>query len=125
MREPLGGLNAYRSRYRVQHPLRYQSTVGALHDEVAQYDALRRRPSAPLGERSLRILIVGELAHNPERILALEARGHELYGLWTDTPTWFNTVGPVPFGHVVDLPRENWHASIWRLRPEVIYSLMK
>jgi len=124
MREPEGGLNPYRSRYRVPGPLRFQSTVGGLHDEIVQYDALRRRPSAPAAPDGLRILIVGELAHNPERILALEARGHELYGLWTDTPVWFNTVGPVPFGHIVDLPRENWQAAVRRLRPDVIYALL-
>lgn len=124
MREPHGGVNAYRSRYRVQHPLRFQSTVGALHDEIAQYDELRRRPSSPRSADGLRILIVGELAHNPERILALEERGHELHGLWTDTPVWFNTVGPVPFGHIADVPRENWREAVRRLRPDVIYALM-
>ena len=124
MREPEGGLNPYRSRYRVPEPLRFQSTVGALHDEIAQYETLRRRPSAAARADGLRILIVGELAHNPERILALEERGHELYGLWTDTPVWFNTVGPVPFGHIVDLPRENWQEAVRRLRPDVIYALM-
>ena len=124
IREPLGGVNPYRSRYRVRHPLRFQSTVGALHDEVAQYDALRRRPSTPPAADGLRILLVGELAHNPERILALEERGHELYGLWTDTPVWFNTVGPAPFGHIVDLPRENWQDAVRRLRPDVIYAMM-
>ena len=124
MREPYGGLNTYRSRYAVRHPLRFQSTVGGLHDEVAHYDALRRRPSTPRSPDGLRILIVGELAHNPERILALEERGHELYGLWTDTPLWFNTVGPVPFGHIVDLPRHNWREAVRRVRPDVIYALM-
>ena len=124
MREPTGGLNPYRSRYGVTHPLRFKSTVGALHDEVAQYDDLRRRPSSPPATEGLRILLVGELAHNPERILALEERGHELYGLWTDTPVWFNTVGPSPFGHIVDVPRENWREEVRRLRPDVIYALM-
>ena len=124
MREPTGGLNPYRSRYGVSHPLRFQSTVGALHDEVTQYEALRRQPSTPPAEQGLRILLVGELAHNPERILALEERGHELYGLWTDTPVWFNTVGPVPFGHIVDVPRENWRDAVRRLRPDVIYAMM-
>jgi hypothetical protein len=124
MREPIGGLNPYRSRYAVRAPLCFQSTVGALHDEIAQYEALRRQPSTPPSKDGLRILLVGELAHNPERILALEERGHDLYGLWTDTPVWFNTVGPVPFGHIVDLPRENWREEVRRLRPDVIYAMM-
>jgi hypothetical protein len=124
LREPSGGLNAYRSRYRVEQPLRLQSTVGHLHDEVAQYRRLRERPPTPPAPDGLRILLVGELAHNPERILALEERGHALFGLWTDTPTWFNTVGPLPFGHVVDIPRDGWRAAVRRLRPDVIYALL-
>ena len=53
----------------------------------------------------LKILLVGELAYNAERVLALEERGHKLYGLWTPEPYWWNTVGPLPFGHVEDIPR--------------------
>jgi hypothetical protein len=124
LREPGGGLNAYRSRYRVQRPLRLQSTVGHLHDEVEQYRHLRERAPTPRAPDGLRILLVGELAHNPDRVLALEERGHELYGLWTDEPTWFNTVGPVPFGHVTDVPREGWPAAVRRVRPDVIYALL-
>jgi len=57
-------------------------------------------------------------------VLALEEQGHTLYGLWTDTPYWFNTVGPLPFGHVEDLPRHDWRAAIRRLRPDIIYGLL-
>ena len=124
LREPSGGLNAYRARYRVQEPLRLQSTVGHLHDEVAQYRRLRERPATPRAADGLRILLVGELAHNPDRVLALEERGHELLGLWMEAPTWFNTVGPLPFGHVEDVPREGWRDAVRRLRPDVIYALL-
>jgi hypothetical protein len=31
-------------------------------------------------------------------------------------------VGPLPFGHVEDLPRDDWRAAIRRLRPDVIYA---
>jgi hypothetical protein len=124
MREPTGGLNTYRSRFRVAEPLRFRSTRGALHDEVAEHRADRERPSTPPAADGLRVLLVGELAHNPERLLALEARGHELHGLWTDIPVWFNAVGPQPFGHVRDVPREGWREAVAALRPDVIYALL-
>ncbi len=38
-------------------------------------------------------------------MLALEERGHELHGLWTPDPGWYTTVGPLPFGHVAEVPR--------------------
>ena len=124
LREPWGGLNAYRARYGVQEPLRLQSTVGHLHDEVAHYRRFRERPPTPRAADGLRVLVVGELAHNPERILVLEERGHELHGLWTDAPVWFNTVGPLPFGHVADVPRDGWRDAVRRLQPDVIYALL-
>ncbi len=124
LREPWGGLNVYRSRYRVEEPLRLQSTAGHLHDEADHYRRLRERPSTPRAPDGLRILLVGELAHNPDRILLLEERGHELHGLWTDSPVWFNTVGPLPFGHVADLPRAGWREAVRRLQPDVVYALL-
>ncbi len=124
LREPRGGLNPYRARYRVAEPLRLQSTVGSLHDEVEQYRRYRERAAVPRAPDGLRILLVGELAHNPERVLALSERGHELFGLWTPDPMWFNTVGPLPFGHVRDLPREGWRQAVRDLRPDVAYALL-
>ncbi len=124
LREPWGGLNAYRARYQVQEPLRLHSSVGHLHDEVAHYRRFRERPSTSRATDGLRVLLVGELAHNPERILVLEERGHELHGLWTDSPVWFNTVGPLPFGHVAEVSRQGWRESVTRLRPDVIYALL-
>ncbi|CAN5236227.1 hypothetical protein BH24ACT1_BH24ACT1_12210 [soil metagenome] len=124
LREPWGGLNTYRDRYRVQEPLRLHSTAGHLHDEVEHYRRFRERPSTARAPDGLRVLIVGELAHNPERILLLEERGHELHGLWTDSPLWLNTVGPLPFGHVTDIPHNGWRDAVSRLRPDVIYALL-
>ena len=123
LREPEGGLNRYRAYYGVAEPLRLHTTQGNPIDEVALYARFRERhyPPAPDG---LRILLVGELAYNPERVLALAERGHRLYGLWIDEPYWYNTVGPLPFGHVVDLPRKGWQDAIRRLRPDVIYALL-
>lgn len=124
LREPQGGLNTYRSRYGVREPLRVHTTVGHLHDEVEHYRRFRDRPEMPTAPDGLRILLVGELAHNPERILALAERGHELHGLWTDTPAWFNTVGPLPFGHVSEVPRDGWRDAVRALAPDVVYGLL-
>ncbi|GIZ51372.1 glycosyltransferase family 2 protein [Noviherbaspirillum aridicola] len=124
MREPAGGINTFRARYRVAQPLRFHSTAGHLIDEAAQYRAMRERPDTPRAADGLKILLVGELAYNADRVLALEEQGHKLYGLWMREPYWYNTVGPLPFGHVEDLPRENWREAVQRLQPDVIYALL-
>jgi glycosyltransferase involved in cell wall biosynthesis len=124
LREPEGGLNTYRSRYAVAEPLRMHTTVGNRIDEVEHYRRFRERPDTPRAEDGLRILLVGELAYNPERVLALEERGHELFGLWMPDPYWYNTVGPLPFGHVRDLPREGWRDAVRELGIHVAYALL-
>ena len=125
VRETLGGgLNVYRSRYQPPGPLRFHSSVGNQIDEVALYREFRDRRPTPRAADGLRILLVGELAYNPERVLALEERGHSLYGLWTQEPYWFQAVGPQPFGHVRDLPRRGWREAVSELRPDVIYALL-
>lgn len=124
IRAPDGGINPYRQRYRVQTPLRFRSTTGLSIDEQARFGGYAARAPSPPAAAPLRILLVGELAYNPERVLALEERGHRLFGLWTDTPAWFNWVGPLPFGHVEDLPRDDWQAAVARVRPDVIYALL-
>jgi hypothetical protein len=117
-----GGVNPFRARFQVAHPLRFHSSQGNLIDEGALYRRFRERPATPPAPDGLKILLVGELAYNAERVLALEERGHQLYGLWTDAPAWFNTVGPLPFGHVAELPRADWPAAVRRLWPDVIYA---
>jgi len=125
IRESLGGgVNRYRGYYQVRQPLRFQSSEGDPLDEAALYRQFRARPAPVPGPDRLKILIVGELAFNPERILALEERGHQLYGLWTPDGIGFNTVGPLPFGHVEDLPRSGWREAVRRIRPDVIYALL-
>ncbi len=119
-----GGVNPYRSRYHVKHPLRFQSSVGSYTDEITQYARFREQPQTPPAPDGLKILLVGELAFNPDRVLALEERGHQLYGLWIDNPWWLNTVGPLPFGHVQDLPRSDWRNAIRKLQPDIIYALL-
>jgi len=124
IQEPLGGINPYRARYHVREPLRFHTTVGNRIDEVALYQHYRNRPDTPMASDGLKILLVGELAYNADRILALEEQGHRLYGLWTPDPHWYNGVGPLPFGHVEDIPREGWQEAVRRIQPDVIYALL-
>ena len=69
MREPTGGINPFRVHYRVQTPLRFKSTVGNLIDEPGQYAAARTLAAHKAGETGLRIVLVGELAYNADRVL--------------------------------------------------------
>jgi hypothetical protein len=39
-------------------------------------------------------------------------------------PYWYNTVGPLPFGHVTDLPYTNWPEAVRKLQPDLIYALL-
>jgi hypothetical protein len=116
-----GGLNVFRSRYRIAEPLRFSSTDSDPVDEVARYARFRVRayPSTPDG---LRILLVGELAFNPERVLALAERGHRLNGLWTTDGLGDSTVGPLPFGHVADLDRDRWPEAVGEFAPDVVWA---
>lgn len=124
MQEPLGGINPFRQHYRVSEPLRFRTSVGNATDEAGQYRAARERPPTPRADEGLTILLVGELAYNADRVLALEEAGHSLHGLWMRQPYWYNTVGPLPFGHVADLPADDWRAAVARLQPDIIYGLL-
>ena len=124
MQEPEGGINPFRSHYRVGEPMRFHTSVGHAIDEANHYRRMRERPDTPRAEDGLKILLVGELAYNADRVLALEEQGHKLYGLWMQNPHWYNTVGPVPFGHVEDLPRDNWREAIKQIQPDIIYALL-
>jgi hypothetical protein len=88
-------------------------------DERARYAPFADAPPPPDPPR-LRVLLAGELAYNPERVLCLEARGCRLSGLWIDHPLGFMTVGPLPFGHVDDVAFDDWKAA----RPDVVYALL-
>jgi hypothetical protein len=118
-----GGLNVFRRRYGVRQPLRFSSSDSGEVDEVELYRRFRERELRPSPD-GMTVLLVGELAFNPERVLALAERGHRLHGLWTDDPLGGSTVGPVPFGHVADLPRRGWREAVRALRPDVVYALL-
>lgn len=122
MQEPVGGINPFRQHYRVREPLRFHTTMGNAIDEVAQYRAMRERAPTAAAADGLNILLAGELAYNADRVLALEEQGHTLHGLWMRAPYWYNTVGPLPFGHVRELPVDDWRTAVSELRPDVIHA---
>ena len=121
-----GGIFRYKQFYGVKDLIRYQSTVGNMVDEVSHYEQFRLSSSKNISksENGLKILLVGELAFNPERILALEERRHKLYGLWIRNPANYNTIGPLPFGNVEDIALEDWDRVIEQIKPDVIYALL-
>ena len=47
MQEPEGGINPFRSHYRVGEPMRFHTSVGHAIDEVEQYRNMRERPDTP------------------------------------------------------------------------------
>jgi glycosyltransferase involved in cell wall biosynthesis len=122
MQEPEGGVNPFRQYYQVREPLRFHTTTGNFIDEEAQFAPMRERADTAPAANGLKILLVGELAYNADRVLALEEQGHTLYGLWMDQPYWYNSVGPLPFGHVQDLPREGWRDAVAQIQPDLIYA---
>ena len=118
-----GGINQYRRYYNVELPIKMRVSKEKFINENELYrnfcDVI------PAKDDSLKILLVGELAYNPERIYALEQAGHKLYGLWMKKPTFcFSTVGPLPFGHVEDISLECWKDEIEVIKPDVIYGLL-
>lgn len=124
IREPVGGINPFRQRFAVSHPLRFHSSVGNRIDEVDLYRHYRAALQPTPAEDGLKIVLVGELAYNADRILALEELGHRLYGLWMPDPYWYNTVGPLPFGHVEDLRLSDWESALRKIKPDLIYALL-
>ena len=118
-----GGLNKYRHFYGVKTPLRFRATKYKIVDEEKQFASYRNAGSLKK-DGGLKILLVGELAYNPERVYALEQAGHKLYGLWARPRFGFSTIGHLPFGNVEDVPYENWKSAVSEIAPDVIYALL-
>ncbi len=120
IREPVGGINPYKLYYGVEQPLRYHTTVGNYIDEISYYEPFRQKRSNA-SFTGLKIVLVGELAYNAERIVAFEEQGHKLYGLWMRDPYWYNNIGPLSFGNVQDIPYKNWQQTLAEIKPDIIY----
>jgi glycosyltransferase involved in cell wall biosynthesis len=117
-----GGLNVFRSRYRIREPLRIRSRDSGETDEVAIYARYREAPAPPRPPEGLRILLAGELAFHPDRVLVLRDRGHDLHGLWIDDTLGPHTVGPLPFPGVTEVARDRWRNAVRELAPDVVYA---
>jgi glycosyltransferase involved in cell wall biosynthesis len=117
-----GGINLYKQFYNIKTLLRFHSSVGNYIDEPELYKNFRRSDQQTF--EGLKILLVGELAYNAERIYALEERGHKLYGLWMNGPHCYNTTGPLPFGNVEDIQLDNWIETVNEIKPDIIYALL-
>lgn len=118
-----GGIYRYKEHYNVKHRIRFESQSGSYIDEFRDYPMPENAVVNPDGE-PLKILLVGELAYNAQRICALERMGHKLYGLWIDKPFFYNTIGPLPFGNVEDISKSNWKEKVKEIKPDVIYALL-
>lgn len=120
-----GGIYRYKKFYEVNRPIRFQSLGGNFVDEISHFHRFRRQKAYESVDASpLKILIVGELAYNAERIVALERSGHKLYGLWIDRPANFNAIGPLPFGDIEDIPSNGWQEKVAEIKPDIIYALL-
>lgn len=117
-----GGIHHYKSHYNVKERIKFQSLTGTLIDEFSDYVNVGN--SNIEVRNGLVILIVGELAYNADRILALEEKGHKLYGLWMNEPAFYNTIGPLPFGDITDLSKDNWQGEVEKIKPDLIYGLL-
>lgn len=118
-----GNIFKYKRFYNVQEPIKFKSTGRSLIDDNL-YKNFRGNQFNKVKQRRLKILLVGELAFNPERIYALEEYGHKLYGLWINNPDFFNTVGPLPFGNIEEIKLDEWEDKILEIQPDIIYGLL-
>lgn len=127
MSEQYGGnLNYYRNFYGVKTPLKIKASDDKFVDEVKMYEKFVKPATISIREsRSLKILIVGELGYNPERIFSFETEGHQLFGLWLNRPPYSHiNVGPIPFGGIEHINLEDYKNQIARIKPDIIYALL-
>ncbi len=120
------GLAAYRQYYGVPQgqSLNWQPSLGPRVDESRRYAALARPPVA-LPTRRLKILLVGELGFNPERVLALEEAGHQLFATWIPSPEPWDSASTLPIGAIEQVPwASGWRSQLHEADPDVVYALL-
>ncbi|MFB9990966.1 glycosyltransferase family 2 protein [Deinococcus oregonensis] len=125
----LNGLYRYRQHYGVDggEYLNFRPSPNSRAirvDERARYARFTWARDLPSPD-GLKILLVGSLGFNPERMIALEERGHKLYGLWNPAPETWQATGPFPFGNITDIPLDDrWQERVRAVKPDVIYALL-
>ena len=120
-----GGLSRYRTHYGIPQgeALNWQPSKGFPVDERALYRHLRS-DQAPPAKDGLKILLVGELGFNPERILAFEEQGHTLYGMWSQSEIW-DTASSTAYGNIESIPADSrWRERVREIQPDIIYALL-
>ncbi len=73
----------------------------------------------------MRILLVGALSWNPERLRSLCERGHRLWGLWSRSMAWDQGPYPATADCVAPITLEDAATTIRDLRIDCIYSLFQ
>ncbi len=125
MAEKYGGnLNYYRNYYGVKTPLKIKVSDHKFVDEEKMYEKFKAKRALQNSD-GLKILVVGELGYNPERLFSFETAGHKLFGLWIDRPPYSHiNVGPIPFGNIEYIDSQNYKSEINRIKPDIIYGLL-
>lgn len=125
MSEQYGGnLNYYRNFYGVKKPLKIKASDDKFIDESKMYEKFIGKDIANKSN-GLKILIVGELGYNPERIFSLEKEGHQLFGLWINRPPYSHiNIGPIPFGNIEYVNLDDYQNQIKKIKPDLIYALL-
>lgn len=120
-----GGIYRYKSIYKTTGPLRIRMSKEKIVSEEEMYSPLKEINTK--NSSDLKVLLMGVLSYNPERICSLEENGCRLYGLWKPNAAYnFETVGPFPFGHVQDIEYDkfddNWIERVRNIAPDIIYA---
>lgn len=117
-----GNINLYRDFYKVKTPIKLRMSKYKFVNEEKLYSDFQEK--FVQSDKSLKILIVGELSYNPERIYALEELGHKLYGLWVPRPSCsFSNIGHLSFGNIEDISFDNWKEKVDLIKPDIIYAM--
>lgn len=117
-----GNIYKYKKYYNVDIPIKIRMSKYKTINETTLYSFLKDKKSKI--QDKLKILLVGALSYNPERLYALEKHGCELYGLWIPYPHFgFESIGKFPFGNIIDLPSNDWFEHIKKIKPDIIYGI--
>ena len=73
----------------------------------------------------MRILLVGALSWNPERIRSLAERGHQLWGLWSRSMAWDQGPYPALDNCVQTITLEHAARTISEQRIDCVYGLFQ
>lgn len=116
-----GNLFKYKSFYHIDQAIRIRMSRHRKLDEKKLASTLSHCIPKPM---RMKILIIGVLGYNPERLCAWEEAGCKLYGLWMPTPSMAHeSIGPFPFGHIENIGfATGWTNTVKDKCPDLIYA---